>query len=191
MPALTSDCFYWVKDDALSPEFCQSLIDRFESCPDIAEGTTLNGYSHLKRSTDLCVSGREDFKEEDQTLYLSLTLNMREYLSQLKYRPWRHGLRDSGYNVQRTKPGEGFDWHNDFYATTTQNELRVLTFIWYLNDVDEGGETEFVNGVVITPRVGRLAVFPAEFTAAHRGVTPVSGTKWIATGWFHQSITPS
>ena len=93
--------------------------------------------------------------------------------------------------MQRTKPGEGFDWHNDFYATTTQNELRVLTFIWYLNDVDEGGETEFVNGVVITPRVGRLAVFPAEFTAAHRGVTPVSGTKWIATGWFHQSITPS
>ena len=44
-----------------------------------------------------------------------------------------------------------FRWHNDF-SLDKQYGLRMLTLIWYLNDVEEGGETEFVDGTIVKPK---------------------------------------
>jgi len=39
---------------------------------------------------------------------------------------------------------------------------RYLVFLWYLNDVAEGGETEFCNlDLKVQARSGRLLMFPA------------------------------
>lgn len=189
---LTPDGFYWMRDGVLSSEFCQNLIRKFEDCPDKAPGETLGGYvAGKKLSTDLLLSGRSDFAEEDRTLYLSLTLNLRDYMSQVKYIPWKGPFDDTGYNMQRTQPGEYFNWHTDFFADPWKNTLRVLTFIWYLNDVGgPGGYTEFANGIKVQPKAGRFLVFPSDFTAMHRGVSPETETKYIVTGWFHQPIHP-
>ena len=187
---LSKDGFYWMRDGVLSGEFCEALIAKFEAHPEEQhEGMSLGGYiPEYKKSTDITLTGNPLFKEEDHTLYLSLTLNMRDYFSQLDYAPWQSGLGDTGYNMQRTQPSEFFSWHSDFFATVKDNYLRVLTFIWYLNEVTEGGETEFKNGLIVKPRPGRMLVFPAEFTAVHRGCPPISNTKYIVTGWFHQTI---
>lgn len=189
---LTDDGFFWMRDGVLSPEFCQELIAKFEACPDIGPGRTLSGYhSNTKFSTDLMLSGHPDFREEDQTLYLSLQLNSRDYLEQIKYRPWKGPYGDTGYNMQRTLPGEYFNWHTDFFADPWANIVRVYTFIWYLTDVTgEGGYTEFANGLRVQPKVGRMLFFPAEFSNMHRGVAPETDTKYIVTGWMHQPIHP-
>ena len=189
---LTEDGFFWVRDGALSPEFCDALIEKFEECEDKGPGQTLSGYNpNSKQSTDLMLSGREEFNDEDQTLYLSLTMNMRDYVDQLKHRPWKGPFDDTGYNMQRTLPGEHFNWHTDFFADPWANTLRVFTFIWYLNDVPgEGGYTEFCNGIRVEPKQGRILFFPSDFANMHRGVSPETSTKYIATGWIHQPIDP-
>jgi hypothetical protein len=189
---LTEDGFYWMRDNVLSPEFCQGLITKFEECPDKGPGETLKGYNpNSKVSTDLMLSGREDFKEEDQTLYLSLNLNLRDYLEQINHRPWKGPFDDTGYNMQRTNPGEYFNWHTDFHADPWENSVRVFTFIWYLNDVPNGGgQTEFCNGLTVQPKTGRMLVFPADFANMHRGVSPVADTKYLVTGWIYQPIDP-
>lgn len=189
---LSDDGFYWVRDGVLSQEFCQGLIEKFEACPDKGPGRTLSEYhSNTKFSTDLMLTGHSDFKTEDQTLCLSLQMNGRDYLEQITRHPWKGPFHDTGYNMQRTLPGEYFNWHTDFFADPWANILRVYTFIWYLTDVvGEGGYTEFGNGLRVQPKAGRMLFFPSEFSNMHRGVAPETDTKYIVTGWMHQPIHP-
>jgi hypothetical protein len=85
--------------------------------------------------------------------------------------------------VQKTEVGEGYHiWH---YETQSKHcSDRLLAYILYLNDVDEGGETEFLyHAMRVKPQAGRLTIFPAHFTHTHRGNPPLSNTKYILTGW--------
>jgi hypothetical protein len=184
--ALSSDGFYWIRDEALSPEFCKKLVDKFEASPDKAPGKVYHGVvENLKKSTDLKMTGRPEFAEEDSVLFQSLSESMPAYVSQLLYCPWNCYLKDTGFNIQRTEPGEFFNWHADFRINPEEKSFRVLTYIWYLNDIHDGGQTEFINGLSVQPKTGRLLFFPAEVSVVHRGVSPVSETKYIVTGWLH------
>ena len=63
---------------------------------------------------------------------------------------------------------------------------RVLTYLFYLNDVDEGGETEFYGGdIKIKPKQGKMILFPSSWTYPHSGKMPVSSNKYIITGWIY------
>jgi hypothetical protein len=86
---------------------------------------------------------------------------------------------------QRTRPGEGYhDWH---FENGGDSAYRKLVTMLYLNDVAEGGETEFLYlHRRIQPRQGRLLVFPAGFTHTHRGNPPLSGDKYILTSWLEE-----
>jgi hypothetical protein len=86
-------------------------------------------------------------------------------------------------NIQYTKPSQGYHlWHAESEQLLTSN--RVAVFTVYLNTVELGGETEFLHqGVRVEAVEGRLSIFPAAFTHAHRGNPPLSGDKYIVTGW--------
>ena len=66
------------------------------------------------------------------------------------------------------------------------NEVKVfskLIFLWYLNDVEEGGETEFWQGEYkIKPEVGKMIIFPDCWTFPHCEKIPLSCNKYILTG---------
>lgn len=84
--------------------------------------------------------------------------------------------------VQKTLPGQGYHvWHCEHADLHPQ---RVLAWTLYLNDDFEGGETEFLHqSYRAQPKKGRVCVFPAHFTHMHRGNPPLSGVKYIQTGW--------
>jgi len=92
-----------------------------------------------------------------------------------------HGIYD--IKIQRTQPGEGYHlWHCE--DSTRRDCGRLLTFILYLNDEFEAGETEFLYlEKRIKPTTGTLLLFPGAFTHTHRGNPPIGGTKYIITGW--------
>ena len=59
-----------------------------------------------------------------------------------------------------------------------------MAFILYLNDVDEGGETEFLyQSRRVKAKAGTVVLWPAAYTHVHRGNPPLSGSKYILTGW--------
>jgi hypothetical protein len=84
---------------------------------------------------------------------------------------------------QHTKPGQGYHvWHSENECKA--NNSRVAVFTVYLNTVELGGETEFLHqGVRVDAVEGRLSIFPAAFTHVHRGNPPLSGDKYVLTGW--------
>lgn len=85
--------------------------------------------------------------------------------------------------AQKTSPTEGYHvWHCEQMTRAQSN--RLLTFILYLNDVEAGGETEFLyQKARVAPSKGRFVLFPGSFTHTHRGNPPLSGDKYILTGW--------
>ncbi|MGO2477627.1 MAG: 2OG-Fe(II) oxygenase, partial [Pseudoalteromonas sp.] len=77
-------------------------------------------------------------------------------------------------------------WHSEVYPQAGHNDAlhRVLLFMFYLNDVEEGGETEFYyQERKISPKQGSMVIAPGYFTHTHRGNKPISNDKYILTSW--------
>jgi hypothetical protein len=85
--------------------------------------------------------------------------------------------------AQKTEIGQGYHtWHCE--TGDRASSTRLMAFILYLNDVEDGGETEFLYYPCrIKPKTGKLILFPGGYTHTHRGNPPLSGTKYILTGW--------
>ena len=88
------------------------------------------------------------------------------------------------FKIQKTLPGEGYHlWHYENMPIVGYLE-RILVWTIYLNDVKEGGETEFLyQHKRISPKKGTICIFPAYFTHTHRGNPPLLNSKYIITGW--------
>ena len=86
--------------------------------------------------------------------------------------------------IQKTLPTEGYHvWHIE-HGKGFSNESRAFVYSIYLNDVEEGGETEFLYfSKRVKPKTGRIVIWPAGFPYVHRGNPPLSGEKYILTSW--------
>ena len=63
-----------------------------------------------------------------------------------------------------------------------------MAWMVYLNDVPEGGETEFLyQKLKVKPKKGTVLIWPGGYTHLHRGNPPMSD-KYIATGWYQGNI---
>lgn len=84
--------------------------------------------------------------------------------------------------IQKYNPKEGFfKWHLE-RGIGVYN--RVFAYITYLNDVEDGGGTEFKYFNKTTKaEAGKTIIFPSDWTHMHRGVVSPTETKYIATGW--------
>ena len=90
----------------------------------------------------------------------------------------------STLKIQKTLPSEGYHiWHIE-HNKGIENEVRAFAYSIYLNDVEEGGETEFLHfSKRVKPKKGRVVIWPAGFPYVHRGNPPLSGEKYILTSW--------
>jgi len=101
---------------------------------------------------------------------------------------------------QRYMPGQQFKPHNDWFYTSEdywkaerkRGGQRSWTAMIFLNAVESGGETQFVNvGVNITPKPGVLLTWnnalpdgsPNEDTL-HAGNPVEAGIKYVVTKWY-------
>lgn len=114
----------------------------------------------------------------------------------------RHDFLITCFKIQKTLPGEGYHvWHSEYPNVLPGNwketedctpggipnvALREGVYTLYLNDIEEGGETEFLNqSVRVSPTTGTVTIFPAGYTHLHRGNPPLKGVKYIMTGWYN------
>lgn len=184
--------FVGVFPQCLESSFCKRVIAKFEADPRKYPG--LSG--DRKESTDLRISDLGDsWTEESRVFEEALEKGLATYRKNtghvLSAVPKGLLLIDArrhhtGFQIQRTLPGQSFPWHVDSFYYATHH--RCLAYIWYLNSLPEGeaagGCTEFTFGK-IRPEKGMLLLFPATWTYLHRG-TPPTAPKYIVTGFLMQ-----
>lgn len=170
---------------------CDELIDFFEAHPENqAQGKTAGGLNlEAKNSLDLTIRPRELEQDDHRPVreYLDTLFECyKDYLEQWPFlQSFMPRIELGSFNIQRYKPGGHFlKVHSE--RTTLASSHRVLAWMTYLNDVEDGGSTEFVHQeLAIQPQKGRTLIWPAEWTHAHKAHVLNSGTKYIITGWMH------
>lgn len=100
----------------------------------------------------------------------------------------KHIFRPGQLICQKYDQGAGgyhhWHWENAPRPDQCESLHRVLLFMFYLNDVEEGGETSFLyHDEHVSPVAGRMVIAPAGFTHTHKGHIPKSGDKTILTSW--------
>lgn len=186
-----NDPYYYIKKNVLTNETCEKIINMFEKS-EKHKGITSKGLEiNIKKTYEVLIEGKE-WQEIDKLISNILTKSINEYSQRINLltnngyinNKLLNNITDNGYHIQKYIKGDGFyKWHNDF-SIGSEKSCRIITFLFYLNDVEEGGETYFYNGK-IKPETGKLLLFPATWTYNHKGNMPISNDKYIITGWFY------
>jgi 2OG-Fe(II) oxygenase superfamily len=186
---------------------CDEIVNLYESSSTKYKGVTRGGVNEtVKKTMDMLIpkeahSTTSCWSKIEEFLYRELNENLKKYLENVNNFKQLSKEENNNHNVcflkglnlqvdhfmiQKYVKEEGFYiYHDDFEADFKKSRYRVITFLWYLNDVDEGGETEFWGSKCIKPEKGKLILFPAFWCFPHRGKLPISSDKYIITGWFY------
>ncbi|NKB33095.1 MAG: 2OG-Fe(II) oxygenase [Pseudomonadales bacterium] len=170
---------------------CDEIVTFFESHQDKQEqGKSAGGVNlDAKNSMDITVHPRDLNSEEYSPIkdYIdNLFACYEDYTQQFPFLGSIMPKTDIGsFNVQKYLPGGHFKLpHSE--RTSLQNSFRVLAWMSYLNDVEDGGTTTFTHqNMEVQPQKGKTLIWPAEWTHAHVGNIVNSGEKYIITGWMH------
>ena len=160
------------------------------------DDTTVPAYDEFKSVKIWHKYTNKDFSELDTLFYNKLRIYLNKYMAKILNKVHTPSINttdisDTGYQIQQYKKNTGYytnhiDSH--IYASNQGGyEERVITYIWYLNDINEGGETNFINQFRIKPVAGRLLIFPSTWSYPHAGLIPISSDKYIVTGWIYQN----
>ena len=216
--------FIQTTENALSPDTCNSLIQKFKESSNRSEGVTGGGLDRTKKlSQDLSISKNKEFTQELKSIVATTSSHIINYFDKYFFafigplgvkiqnqstgqltnitsenysslaRPILPKLiqqffRLGEINMQHYEAGKGGYpyWHSESYPDPPDNEAlhRILLFMYYLNEVKEGGETDFYyQQQRIKPGKGKMVIAPAYFTHTHRGNIPISSDKYIITSW--------
>ncbi len=174
-----------IHENVVEPNVCQFLIDVFENFPE--QQQTVDQDKKPSFTQFNLTENKEivDNLNNIHNLFIQQTMVYRdEYYEFVDKRvfPQQHAFEQ--FRIKRYNPGgdEMFDTHVDVmdYASAR----RYLSFMWYLNDIEDGGETVFKD-VTIKPKTGTLLVFPPLWMYPHRGNPPISGPKYIMSTYLH------
>ena len=188
--------FIGVFGNVASKEYCQKVIEQFELRQKLNQVKNRQNHDNVIKT----VKDNNFYFPIDEITNESIAFESDEYI--LKefntiaancYNLYneRYGVLQNVENhkmaqsikIQKTLPSEGYHvWHCEHADLLSSR--RLLLVMLYLNDISEGGETEFLyQSLRLRPREGTLVIVPSSFTHTHRGNPPLSGTKYMINGW--------
>ena len=175
----------WILKDT---DMCDEIIEFFEANPsDHGAGAIGGGVDESqKKTTDIPIKPKQLEQEKYKIFntYIKNVVNcFNDYKEQWPFLNTIKGMEIGTFNLQKYSPGGHFSAvHTERGSSSTMH--RVLAFMTYLNDVEEGGETSFhYYDINVQPKKGKTIIWPAEWTHAHSGGVVKQGCKYIVTGW--------
>jgi hypothetical protein len=174
-----------VYDNAIEKNICDILIDIFdthEDKHDIIENDRKPNFTQLNL-TEISTES-EEITQVHNYLISKVFEYKKEYYEFIDKRcfPEEHAFEQFRIKKYNNDGHDSFDSHVD--VTDYSSARRFLSFLWYLNDVDIGGETVFKD-VTLKPQVGKLMIFPPLWMFPHYARPPVSNVKYILHTYLH------
>ena len=184
--------FIGIYDNYITKQECDNAIKLFENqnkFNNTFDRMTFENASILEKQDDQFFAGENNIEiwwQDLKTMMLNFDMAWNHYKqttgaeeSYLKERFIYTRLK-----IQKTLPKQGYHiWHIE-HGSAFEMQSRAFVFSIYLNDVKEGGETEFLHfSKRVKAKQGRIVIFPAGFPYVHRGNPPLSNNKYILTSW--------
>ena len=175
--------FIRVYDDNLDPAFCGKMIASFDESARFQHRNGRGIRAGLEQSgwSELNVSRLADASFADLFRRLT-TAALARYNGEVGLTialPNSGRFSDLIMKRYRTGGADRFQLHFDAINHVAN---RYMVFLWYLNDVADGGETRFPQlDHRVAARTGRLLMFPPYWMYQHEGAAPQSGAKYIVS----------
>jgi prolyl 4-hydroxylase len=174
-----------IYENSLNQNICNLLIEKFETLTNEQEKIQRQNKPNFTQVnlTKICDKSSELSYLHQFLLKVASDYREKYYNIFGKWKfPQQHGFEEFRIKRYLNNDKEVFERHIDVndYASAR----RYLSFFWYLNNVDDGGETKFDN-LTIKPETGKLVVFPPMWMFPHSGERPVSNTKYIISTYLH------
>ena len=184
----TDKAHLYLLDDFLSSEECDQVMQRIQkSCrpSTITVPLAADQYFRTSKTCELSVNADEFIQDLDRRIA--------DYMG---FEPERtEGIEGQYYQV-----GNEFKTHTDYFEPNTKEYdtyagsrgQRTWTFMIYLNDVEEGGTTEFpALKLAVTPKKGMAVIWNSLLAdgsvnpaTSHWAKPIIQGEKYVITKWF-------
>lgn len=190
--------FIKIYNGVLPPKICSDLIDNFEENSQNHEMSKVGSNSEIsidyRHAVEMNCSILSDNEVAWKFLITALNRVVMQYqqiyiedLAKLdvNYIPESKVLEE--WRMHR------YDENKHFYkphvdSENTSSSSRMLSLLFYLNDVESGGETSFTDhlgDISCSPVVGRLLIFPSWMGFPHEAKEVIKGSKYIIKTFIH------
>lgn len=182
---LRRESFHTVRkyDKILDENLCENLIQDFESKSEFHELVENQGKPNFVQ-LNLNQYYPEIIDSLLARIKVCLDIYKMDLLDVAKYLPPLKKMEQ--FRLKKYEPGghDRFDEHID--VADLNSSRRYLAFLFYLNDVEVGGETEFpFHDIMVKPKTGSVLIFPPIWEYPHTGLPPKSGSKYIMSTYLH------
>ena len=165
----------WVVENFFTKEECGEWIDFAEEVG-FGDAPISVGFGKEVVRKDIRNNNRAMIDDEDRTFII--WQRAKEHIPKMIYHRVALGLNER-LRFYRYDSGQQFNLHTDGAYRRDNGELSLLTFMIYLNEEFEGGETTFYNveKTIIKPKTGMMLAF--EHQLLHEGSIVTSGRKYV------------
>ena len=182
----------FIREYFVEEKICDDLIDYYKKNSEkITEGN-VEHYNKIADEIDKeikdCYQLTIHFNNTDQQIYnyrIALDKIITSYIKEFKQVDSIGKFNiTTNFNIQHYKSGGGFKkWHCERGGKSTMG--RLLVFMTYLNDVDDGGTDFLYQNLTTQAKKGKTIIWPAEWTHTHKGQISEKKEKYIVTGWYN------
>ena len=176
-----------IYDNVLDQSVCETFIKSF----------SLSNGEYVDREqrpcfTHLNISQKSEQKDSlwtgpQETILKTFDSVVDKYISELNVAcdfPENYAYEEFRMKMYQNNGKDQFKDHVDVADHATAR--RFVVIFLYLNDVTVGGETQFpVLDYTVTPKCGRILMFPATWQYRHAGLPPLSSKKYIVGSYLH------
>ena len=189
----TQNAQLYILPDFMSAEECQQTIDLMNKKLRPSEVTVFNGDNAFRTSTtcDLGFQDSEFIVELDNKIAdtLGIPVSCSEIIQGQKYQIGQEFKAHTDYFEPNS------DEYNKFASELGQ---RTWTFMVYLNDTEQGGQTHFTRlGAEFSPKRGTAVIWnnlkangEVNFQTIHHAKPVEQGEKYVITKWFRTKQNP-
>ena len=176
-------------DNVVDDDFCSNAIEQFEQDESIQEKI-----DREQRPTFTEVNISKQYIQKNTAWYeTNLVANqayvqcVSEYMDEMDLGPdFPSKYAFEEFRLKRYIAGTDDQFKDHVDVQDYNSARRFLVCFLYLNDVKDGGNTNFPKlDYSITPKRGRMLLFPSTWMFRHAGLPVIRGTKYILGTYLH------
>ena len=175
--------------NAIPEQICDAMVEEFDNHKDLQieqkQGAGGFCFQQLNITTN---SEKEPWKTLHTILVEAISESLEQYNTDIDYDssvifPQELGLEEIRINCTLGNKKTPFRVHTD--VGNYESARRFLTVLFYLNDIEEGGDAYFeALDVSSKPTKGAVLIFPSTWQFPHSGIYS-SVNKYICTTFVH------